>query len=112
MQEWKNPYLSNIISRSLVGERCWCRLREYHRRIWTWTGKIELDSSLKVAQRRRIDVELPLQVGAHLPLHLVDLPKREHTLTDSAPRLVRVSSQIIFEASIKAEIIAGGRKFP
>ena len=26
------------------------------------------------------DVELPLQVRAHLALHLVDLPESEHTL--------------------------------
>ena len=38
-----------------------------------------------------LDIELPLQVGTHLPLHLVDLPKGKHTLTDDTPRLVRVS---------------------
>jgi hypothetical protein len=41
-------------------------------------------------QRRRIDVEPPLQGEARLLLHPIDLPKREHTLTDNTPRLVRV----------------------
>ena len=31
------------------------------------------------------------EVGAHFPLHLVDLPKRGHTLTDYAPGFVRIS---------------------
>ena len=43
--------------------------------------RIELDPGLKIQQCRGIDVEPPLEVGAHLPLHLVDLPKSEHTLT-------------------------------
>ena len=37
------------------------------------------------------DVELPLQVRAHLELHLVDLPESEHTLTGDTPRFVGVS---------------------
>ncbi len=59
--------------------------------IWAWTGKVVLDMSLKVTQRRRIDAELPLQVRAHLLLHLVDLPKCERPLTNNTPRLVRIS---------------------
>ena len=38
-----------------------------------------------------LNVKLPPEVGAHFPLHLVDLPKREHTLTDYAPGFVRIS---------------------
>jgi hypothetical protein len=45
---------------------------------------------LKIAQRRGIDVELPLQVGAHLSFHLVDLPEGEHALSDDTPRLVGI----------------------
>jgi len=45
---------------------------------------------LKIAQRRRIDIELPLQVGAHLSFHLVDLPERKHALADDTPRLVGI----------------------
>jgi hypothetical protein len=49
-----------------------------------------LNAGLKVAQRRGVDVELPLQVGAHLPFHLVDLPERKHALSNDTPRLVRI----------------------
>lgn len=37
-----------------------------------------------------IDVELSLQVGVHLALHLVDLPECKHSLTDDAPGSVGV----------------------
>ncbi len=43
----------------------------------------QVDSSLKVAIHHRIDIELPLKVRAHLLLHLVDLLKCEHILTDN-----------------------------
>ncbi len=59
--------------------------------IWAWTGKVMLDMSLKVTQHQRIDAELPLQVRAHLPLHLVDLLKCECPLTNNTPQLVRIS---------------------
>ena len=63
----------------------WSWLREDRHRIQAWTGKVVLDMSLKVTQHRRINAELPLQVRAHLLLHLVDLPKREHPLTNNTP---------------------------
>lgn len=44
----------------------------------------------KIAERRGIDVELPLQVGAHLSFHLVDLPESKHALADNTPRLVGI----------------------
>lgn len=66
------------------------RLRENHGWIRPRSGEIMLNASLKVAQRRGVDVELPLQVGAHLPFHLVDLPERKHALSNDAPRLVRI----------------------
>ena len=57
-----------------------------------WTSgrrsKIVAYATLKVAQRSRVDVELPLQIRTHLTLHLINLPEREHSLTDSAPGLV------------------------
>ena len=33
----------------------------------------------------RLDIQLPLKVGTHIPFHLVDLPKRKHTLADNTP---------------------------
>lgn len=45
---------------------------------------------LKTTYRRRIDIELPLQVGAPLSFHLVDLAERKHALTDDTPRLVGI----------------------
>jgi hypothetical protein len=66
--------------------------------IAAWSHKIKLDTILKIPQGGRINVELPLQVEAHLPLHPVHLPNCKHVL------LQYVSSQIIFIASMKAEI--------
>jgi hypothetical protein len=37
-----------------------------------------------------VDVELPVEVRAHLALYLVDLAEREHALADDGPGLVRV----------------------
>ena len=44
------------------------------------TSEILRYTMLKIAQRRRIDVELPLRVrvGAHPSFHLVDLAERKH----------------------------------
>ena len=36
-------------------------------------------------EHRGIDVELPLQVGAHLSFHLIDLSESEHALACDAP---------------------------
>jgi len=78
------------VTRTLVREwrRCW--LGEHHHWIGSRAGEILLDTRLKVARRRRVDIELPL-VGTHLSLHLVDLSEREHALTHDTPRLVRIS---------------------
>jgi len=46
---------------------------------------------LKIAQRQEVSVELPLQVGAHLPFHLVGLPECKHALANDTPRLVQIS---------------------
>ncbi len=79
------------ISGALVGKWSGSWLREDCHWIWAWTSKVMLDTSLKVMQHQRIDTELPLQVQAHLPLHLVDLLKCKHPLTNNTPRLVRIS---------------------
>ena len=64
----------------LVHEQQQHQLRENHDGIRSGSSEILLDVSLKIAQRRGIDIELPLQVRAHLSLHLVDLPERKHAL--------------------------------
>ena len=38
----------------------------------------------------RLDIQLPLKVGTHLPFHLVDLLKHKYTLADDTPGLVRI----------------------
>jgi hypothetical protein len=58
--------------------------------IRTWTCKVLLDHGLERLEGLGVDVELPLKVGAHLVLHLVDLAEGEHVLGDDAPGLVRV----------------------
>jgi hypothetical protein len=45
---------------------------------------------LELFQSQRLDVQLPIEVLAHLPLHLVDLSQQEHALPDDAPGLVRI----------------------
>jgi len=45
----------------------------------------------KITECGGIDVELPLQVGAHLMSHLVDLPECKHALANDTPRLVGIS---------------------
>jgi len=73
-----------------MSERRRRRLRENHGWIRPRSGEIMLNASLKVAQRRGVDVELPLQVGAHLSFHLIDLAERKHALSNDAPRLVGI----------------------
>jgi hypothetical protein len=60
-------------------------------RVGTWTFEILPNHGLELLECAGLNIELPFQVGAHLAFHLVDLPKGKHTLTDDAPRLVRVS---------------------
>jgi hypothetical protein len=59
---------------------------------WIGTRSLEVlpDHRLEFLEGAGLNVQLPLKVGAHLPLHLVDLPQSEHTLTNDAPGLVRV----------------------
>ena len=48
------------------------------------------DSSLELGDVFALDIQIPLEVAAHLSLHLVDLLERKHLLRDDRPRLVRV----------------------
>ena len=59
-------------------------------RVGTWTFEIPPNHGLEFLERAGLDVELPFEVGAHFPLHLINLPKGKHTLTDDAPGLVRI----------------------
>ena len=49
------------------------------------------DGLFELGKCLECDVEMRLQVRAHLELHLVDLPESELTLTGNKPRLVGVS---------------------
>jgi hypothetical protein len=41
-------------------------------------------------EHRGINVELPLQIRAHLLFHLIDLPESKHALARDTPRLVGI----------------------
>jgi hypothetical protein len=41
-------------------------------------------------ERRGINIELPLQVRAHLLFHLIDLPESEHALARDTPQLIGI----------------------
>lgn len=60
-----------------------------------------MDHFLELSEGDGIDVQFPLEVLAHLSLHLV-----EHPLSDNRPRdsLECVSSQMTFEARMKADM--------
>ena len=60
-----------------------CGVRSRASEILTYHG-------LELFQSRQLDVQLPIEVLAHLPLHLVDLSQLEHALPDDAPGLVRI----------------------
>ena len=45
---------------------------------------------LELLQILWIEVQLPLQITTHLPLHLIDLLQCKHSLPDDTPRLVRI----------------------
>ena len=54
------------------------------------TLEVFLDVRLEILKRGGFNVKLPLQVRAHLALHLVNLPEGKHSLTDDTPGLVGV----------------------
>ena len=72
-------------SRRLLGHHL-----ERVRRVRTWTAEVPLDHCDKVGEDGVVDGKLPLEITAHLSLHLVDLAEGEHALGDDAPRLVRI----------------------
>ena len=51
---------------------------------WRWQNPAEHNVENRAASR--INVELPLQVGAHRSFHLVDLPECKHALVNDTPR--------------------------
>ena len=53
-------------------------------------GKVLAHHLLEHGERLRLDVQLPVEVLAHLALHLVHLAQLEHPLPDDAPALVGV----------------------
>ena len=75
-------------------------------------GEILLNTMLKIVQRRGIDVELPLQGGAHLSFHMVDLPQCKHALANDTPRLVQMGMALMNRAGMEGgESVAGrGRR--
>jgi len=60
----------------------------------SWVGartlEIPPNHRLEFLKCAGLDVELPLEIGAHLALHLVNLPKSKHALTDNTPGLVGI----------------------
>jgi hypothetical protein len=58
--------------------------------VGTRTFEIPPNHGLELLECAGLDIELPLKVGTHLALHLVDLPKGKHTLTNNTPGLVGI----------------------
>jgi hypothetical protein len=73
--------------------REWAGERGGKREVWVRTRSLEvlLDHRFELLKSARFNVELPLQIGAHLSFHLVDLPESEHSLTNDTPGLVGIS---------------------
>jgi hypothetical protein len=70
-------------SRRRGGKGMMCRIR-------SWTFEIPANHRLEFLERAGFNIKLPFEVRAHFALHLVDLAKGEHALTDDAPGLVGV----------------------
>jgi hypothetical protein len=51
---------------------------------------LRANTGCKVEKLIALDIEVPLEVSAHLSFHLVDLLEAKHLLCDDAPRIVRV----------------------
>jgi len=66
-------------------------LREDHGWVRSRSGEILLDAMCKIVECGGINIEPPLQVGAHLTSHLVDLLECKHALANDTPRLVGIS---------------------
>ena len=63
---------------------------EYIGGVGSGASDVLTDHVLELLESTRLDVELPVEVLAHLALHLVDPPKLEHALADYQPGLVRI----------------------
>ena len=46
--------------------------------------------SLELLQRCQVYIQCPIQIVAHLPVHLVDFTRLKHSLHDDRPQLVRI----------------------
>jgi hypothetical protein len=68
----------------------WGSRKRIVRGVGAQTLEVLPDHQFEVLKCCGVYVKLPLQVGAHLTLHLVDLPERKHSLTDDAPGFVGV----------------------
>ena len=53
-------------------------------------SKVLADHVLELLEGTRLNVQLPVEILAHLVLHLVDLPELKHALAGDRPGLVRV----------------------
>ena len=62
-----------------------CGGREVVCRVGTLALEIPAHLVLELPELGGIHIQLPLQIAAHLPLHLVDLPQREHLLSYNQP---------------------------
>lgn len=52
--------------------------------------EILADHILEFLEGQRVHIELPLEILAHLALHLINFPELEHALCHNAPRFVGV----------------------
>ena len=52
--------------------------------------EISANHRLELLESAGLDVELSFQIGTHLALHLVDLPKGDHALIDDTPGFVGI----------------------
>jgi hypothetical protein len=75
------------------------------RRVGSRALEVLPNRGLELLECAGLGVELPLEAGACLVFHLVDLPKGEYTLTDDALdlQLEYVSPQTTLEAIANAE---------
>ena len=58
--------------------------------VGTGASEVLADHVLELLESTRLNVQLPIEILAHLALHLVDLAEGKHALADDAPGLVGV----------------------
>ena len=59
-------------------------------RVWPWASEILANHVFEFLEGARFNIQLPIEILAHLAFHLVDLAELEHALADDRPGLVRV----------------------